>query len=105
MADLRWLHSSPAAVVGTLIVVSLSLPGARMAFVAECILPILMALLVNYVIEDRRSAASYFLNSKPVVWIGRLSYSLYLWQQLFCLSTHHPDAWIRAGDRRASGCR
>jgi peptidoglycan/LPS O-acetylase OafA/YrhL len=25
-----------------------------------------------------------FLNVKPVVWLGRISYSLYLWQQLFC---------------------
>ena len=25
-----------------------------------------------------------FLNARPLVWIGQMSYSLYLWQQVFC---------------------
>jgi peptidoglycan/LPS O-acetylase OafA/YrhL len=29
-----------------------------------------------------------FLNSGPVVWLGRISYSLYLWQQPFCSDPH-----------------
>lgn len=28
------------------------------------------------------------LNMKPVTWLGRISYSLYLWQQLFLYGTH-----------------
>src|SRR5580704_2770473 len=32
------------------------------------------------------------LNARPVVWLGQISYSLYLWQQLFVYGTH-PRAW------------
>lgn len=30
----------------------------------------------------------YFLNSKPMVFLGKISYSLYLWQQLFLIKTN-----------------
>jgi peptidoglycan/LPS O-acetylase OafA/YrhL len=33
-----------------------------------------------------------FLNAKPVVWLGKISYSLYLWQQLFVYG-EHPKPW------------
>jgi peptidoglycan/LPS O-acetylase OafA/YrhL len=33
-----------------------------------------------------------FLNAKPVVWLGQISYSLYLWQQLFVYG-EHPKPW------------
>lgn len=33
-----------------------------------------------------------FLNTKPIVWLGRISYSVYLWQQLFS-SAPKPHAW------------
>ena len=29
-----------------------------------------------------------FLNFAPIVWLGKISYSLYLWQQLFTFSHH-----------------
>ena len=29
-----------------------------------------------------------FLNVRPVVWLGQISYSLYLWQQLFVFGRH-----------------
>jgi peptidoglycan/LPS O-acetylase OafA/YrhL len=29
-----------------------------------------------------------WLNLRPVVWLGKISYSLYLWQQLFVFGTH-----------------
>jgi peptidoglycan/LPS O-acetylase OafA/YrhL len=32
------------------------------------------------------------LNLRPVVWLGTISYSLYLWQQLFVFGTH-PRPW------------
>lgn len=41
--------------------------------------PCLIALIIGAAIE-RKGA---FLNSAPVVWVGLLSYSLYLWQQPF----------------------
>jgi peptidoglycan/LPS O-acetylase OafA/YrhL len=41
---------------------------------------IAVALVVNSVIDR----AGGFLNWTPVVWAGNLSYSVYLWQQIFC---------------------
>ena len=31
----------------------------------------------------------WILNVRPVVWLGKISYSLYLWQQLFAYGSHH----------------
>ncbi|HUO13821.1 MAG TPA: acyltransferase [Verrucomicrobiae bacterium] len=36
-----------------------------------------------------------FLNVAPMVWLGKVSYSLYLWQQLFVFGTH-PRPWYYA---------
>jgi peptidoglycan/LPS O-acetylase OafA/YrhL len=33
----------------------------------------------------------WILNVKPVVWLGKISYSLYLWQQLFAYGPQHKD--------------
>lgn len=35
-----------------------------------------------------------WLNSRSVVWLGRISYSLYLWQQPFCSDPHMRSAWL-----------
>jgi len=43
-------------------------------------------LIVNYSIAGHQDPISRVLNLGPVEWIGRLSYSLYLWQELFCWS-------------------
>jgi peptidoglycan/LPS O-acetylase OafA/YrhL len=43
------------------------------------VVPCLIALIIAAAIE-RKGAV---LNSAPVVWVGLLSYSLYLWQQPF----------------------
>ena len=34
----------------------------------------------------------WILNVRPVVWLGKISYSLYLWQQVFVYGTH-PRPW------------
>ena len=34
------------------------------------------------------------LNTRPVIWIGLLSYSLYLWQQPFL--NRHSSSWVAA---------
>jgi peptidoglycan/LPS O-acetylase OafA/YrhL len=36
----------------------------------------------------------WFLNASPVVWLGRISYSLYLWQQPFCLAPSVSSRYI-----------
>lgn len=39
-----------------------------------------VVLVINYAVEH----SGGFLNWAPMVWLGNLSYSLYLWQQIFC---------------------
>jgi peptidoglycan/LPS O-acetylase OafA/YrhL len=58
----------------------------------ECIC---VALLMSYVIDKPSGLAGKILNFGPVAWIGTLSYSLYIWNQLFL--KHYPDHpfWIR----------
>jgi peptidoglycan/LPS O-acetylase OafA/YrhL len=41
---------------------------------------ICVALVLNYAVEHPGGV----LNWGPMVWVGKLSYSLYIWQQLFC---------------------
>ncbi len=37
----------------------------------------------------------WLLNIRPMVWLGKISYSLYLWQQLFAFGPHpRPAAWL-----------
>jgi peptidoglycan/LPS O-acetylase OafA/YrhL len=40
---------------------------------------------INYLVEGHRGVVGWMLGTTLMVWIGRLSYSLYLWQQLFIL--------------------
>jgi peptidoglycan/LPS O-acetylase OafA/YrhL len=42
-----------------------------------------VSLLVLWCVQNARSWPGRFLNSRPLVHLGRISYSLYLWQQLF----------------------
>jgi len=51
-----------------------------MLFVLRPLLNICLAGLVLHVIQ----VPYRLLNLPPVAWLGRLSYSLYLWQELFC---------------------
>lgn len=46
-----------------------------------------IAMIVFGAISMRGGIFFYSLNAPPVVWLGRLSYSLYLWQQLFCVKS------------------
>ena len=42
-----------------------------------------LALIIDWCLRHPLSRAGQVLNSRPMVWIGTLSYSLYLWQQIF----------------------
>ncbi len=61
--------------------------GERLPAVIEVWMPTVQALAVVcaiWVTLERPSGAIYrTLNSRPIVWVGTLSYSLYVWQQLF----------------------
>ncbi len=51
-----------------------------MLFILGPLLHVAVAGLVLHVIQ----VPYRFLNWEPVAWLGRISYSLYLWQELFC---------------------
>src|SRR6266496_2822573 len=67
---------------------------ATHAIHAVCSSPLLdvsVAGLVLHVIQIPYRA----LNWWPVAWLGRISYSLYLWQELFCSNAAlHWDFWV-----------
>jgi peptidoglycan/LPS O-acetylase OafA/YrhL len=43
-----------------------------------------LCLLISLSINQPSKGASRVLNLKPVIWLGQLSYSIYIWQQFFC---------------------
>jgi peptidoglycan/LPS O-acetylase OafA/YrhL len=72
---------------------------ARLSYpVIEALRPwlfaICVAVVINFVIEGHRNWLNRALDFGPIVWIGRISYSLYLWQQLFCFGDVG-DHWMR----------
>ncbi|HMD49395.1 MAG TPA: acyltransferase [Bryobacteraceae bacterium] len=54
----------------------------------ERLIYVVTALIINYAVEHEDG----FLNFKPVMWLGKISYSLYIWQQLFCWG--FSDHWL-----------
>jgi peptidoglycan/LPS O-acetylase OafA/YrhL len=58
------------------------------------VMNVCIALLIESSTRHASSLAGRFLNWKPVVFLGVLSYSLYLWQSPFF--DHRSDAWIHA---------
>jgi peptidoglycan/LPS O-acetylase OafA/YrhL len=78
----RVLTSTPAALIalGATIAGCAGLAGAfstSLAFVG-------VAAVINFAVERESGVIGGFLNWGPIIWIGQLSYSLYLWQQVFC---------------------
>jgi peptidoglycan/LPS O-acetylase OafA/YrhL len=51
-----------------------------------------LAILIHRCVYRPHDWAGRFLNWKPIVFVGTLSYSLYLWQQLFL--NRESSAWI-----------
>jgi peptidoglycan/LPS O-acetylase OafA/YrhL len=50
---------------------------------AAALAPVFVALFINYAV-DHPTGWGLPLNWAPMVWLGKVSYSLYIWQQLFC---------------------
>ena len=60
------------------------IPSAKLdCFVGQTITNVGIALLIERVVRFPDAASGRFLNARPVVFLGVLSYSLYLWQQPF----------------------
>jgi peptidoglycan/LPS O-acetylase OafA/YrhL len=51
-----------------------------------------VAAFIHFSIECPKGVLGSFLNCGPMVWLGQLSYSLYLWQQVFCWHSMLP--WL-----------
>lgn len=57
---------------------------ALLLFVLWPVMHVCIAGLLLHVVQS----PYWILNVKPVAWLGRISYSLYLWQQIFVYGTH-----------------
>ena len=71
-----------------------------MLFALDPILHVSAAALVLHVIQAPYRA----LNWAPVAWLGRISYSLYLWQELFCSNASFHAGYILAVPAIACAC-
>jgi peptidoglycan/LPS O-acetylase OafA/YrhL len=85
-AYLRFLNSAWFLLVPVGIVVgSMSFVRPRTAgLIGHPMENICIALLIDRVVRIPGDAFGKVLNSRPFVFVGTLSYSLYLWQQPFC---------------------
>jgi peptidoglycan/LPS O-acetylase OafA/YrhL len=87
----RVIKSTPVAVValGAIVAGCAGLPipafSASLSFIG-------VAAFINFSVERPNGVIGAFLNWRPMVWIGQLSYSLYLWQQIFCWHSKLP--WL-----------
>jgi peptidoglycan/LPS O-acetylase OafA/YrhL len=58
------------------------------------LLYLLIAIIIAYSVTVKKGALAWLLNFAPLVWVGEISYSLYVWQQLFLF---HPDGLLPLG--------
>lgn len=71
-----------------------------MLFVLRPILHVAMAGIVLHVIQVPYKA----LNWPPVAWLGKISYSLYLWQELFCSNAAFHAGYVLVLPALACAC-
>lgn len=86
----RLLESRGFIVVPVLVVLThVHCPSTGLSMLAgETLIHAGIAMSVDWAMRFPSSGVGAVLNARPVAWVGRLSYSLYLWQQLF-LCRHH----------------
>lgn len=93
----RRLLDSPLFALVPLIVVAayLYIPSVGVQLLAgQTIMHVGIALCIDWAIRFPHTRIGRVLNARPLAWLGTISYSLYLWQQLF-LCRHHLS-WITA---------
>jgi len=64
------------------------------ATVTPLIVNVSIALVIDRCVRFRHLLATRILERRPLVWLGTMSYSLYLWQQVFV--NRHADSWIHS---------
>lgn len=79
-----FLHRSTVSISILVLIYAacIAMPGVAQS-VARLVQSIVIALLIVTTVSNRKSYAAGLLESSPLRWVGRLSYSIYLWQQLF----------------------
>jgi peptidoglycan/LPS O-acetylase OafA/YrhL len=85
------------AIIMTAVVIATPLYSSRSAigtlfglFVLRPLLYVAIAGIVLHVVQT----PYWVLNCRPVAWLGKISYSLYLWQQPFCADPHLRSAYL-----------
>ena len=92
---LKLFKPSYSALVGLAVIAANRYMGFTVVSVfGTSVVNIGLAVLIHRSVYCSRDWTGRFLNWKPVAAIGVLSYSLYLWQQLFL--NRHSGAWINA---------
>jgi peptidoglycan/LPS O-acetylase OafA/YrhL len=79
----RFARSPLFVVVPLLVLASSATEHSRLNLVVLPLSNIAIAMMILWVVTNDRSAMGRALNWRPVAYLGTLSYSLYLWQQLF----------------------
>lgn len=62
--------------------------------VGQTITNVAVALCIDWCARHPTGAIGRFLETRPMVWIGTVSYSIYIWQQPFL--NRHADGWASA---------
>jgi peptidoglycan/LPS O-acetylase OafA/YrhL len=92
---LRLFHPVAALSLVALILATNRFLGYTVVHVfGTSVINICIAILIHRSVYDSRDWVGQFLNWKPVAFVGVLSYSLYLWQQL--LLDRKSTAWVNA---------
>jgi peptidoglycan/LPS O-acetylase OafA/YrhL len=94
----QWLYPAVGVVlVGLLSIAIQKLPGPLE--VVKPLLKVCYPLLILSTVLHAGGWAGRALESAPLRWIGRLSYSIYLWQQMFFLDARetrgYPTVWAQ----------
>jgi peptidoglycan/LPS O-acetylase OafA/YrhL len=69
-----------------IVIIFVNLQGGHPSFyylIAISIMNLLIVLSIDWIVTNHQSWFGKLLNSSPLVLIGMMSYSIYLWQQLF----------------------
>lgn len=86
----RWFIFVPIAVF----VFNYPFSAKLSALVGESLLNFAIVLCIDWCVRMPNTLPGRVLNSRPFIWLGVLSYSLYLWQQLFI--NRNSNHWLNA---------